>query len=297
MIKIKQPLIILDNSFRNNLFSKKLFHKLAKILRILFFNLFLRSILSSRRTAYYFFLFFPKVTILIVFLLDTFLFKELNLFYKMLPLGMISLLFLYVKYALEHLYTEYLIYLETYYEVDIIQIYSDPEEASIFMIPADGKYKFTVRTFLSEQSMIKDYNEVKFKCQLTWNVGNKYFPNIAGVWDDFSAYDEQQRNIMEKDFYNLIPVVRDIYNFFEYYNLILENPKVVKTSKLLNIFVYSGYLLGWLYILIVSIHTLHFSDLDNEILLLIFSIKDIYEPFSNTLLEPLFELKKEYGKK
>ena len=288
ILKIIHPLRELDNTFRNNGFIKTTLQKIAIILRILFFNLsffsysFSSYAYRSRRYTYYFFLFVPKIIISVIFLLDIFYFKELNLFYKTLPLGLISLGFIYIKYALEQIYNEYLEYLEKYYEIDIIQLYSNPEDEFIHMMSGEGKYKFSIKEFLSWQGIRQNYDEVKFKCQLTWNVVDKYFPNIEPkirIWDDFSVYNKQQRNIMEKDFYYLIPITRDIYNFLNYYKLITEDIKVIQICKLLNIFVYSGYLLGWLYILVVSIHTLHFSEFDKSFLLFIFNIKEIFEPF------------------
>lgn len=276
--KMKEPIDHLDFLFRNILLIKHIFHKMAHFLRIIFYE---KSYLI-RNIVYFFIVFCPKFTILFFLCIDIYIYSKLFYFYKVIILSLIPLGFNYIVYSLNKYLNEYITFLETYYEVDIIRLHIDPECDLLDVYTPDGNLKFLIKTFLNMQyGYSSSYNDVKYKCTLTWNLVDKYFPSMEPslrIFDDFTAYTEKQRIIMEKDFYELIPPTRDMYNFCTNYNSFLKRLQIIKIVKILNIILYTGYLICWLYILVVSLHTFHLTSIEINLLK---NWQDIYEPFSN----------------
>lgn len=266
-----KPFFILDNFLQHNNYFHLVFKNLVQLLfKFLFYKLDYTKNSVDVRIFFLIWTFTPRMLMIILFYIDIFYLHKLFLIYIFVYLNVIPLLFKYFIYLMKKYKEEYITFLETWYEVQEIS-----EDNNINYLPLDGNNYTTVRTFLNMQTISLGFSSYKYQCSLKWEIIHKYFPNIKNMSD----LTKQQIIFLEKDFYNLIILVTHLDYFFSHYNY--HATEFNKVIKLFFIFIYLLYLIGWLYILIISLHTFHLTILEN---LFLQHFHDIIEPFSETLL-------------
>jgi len=257
----RESISYLDNLFRNLLIVKKTINMFAAPLRFLFWE---RSV-NTRLMVYFCIMFLPKIFIALIFFIDVFIISKISLFYMVIPLGLIPLAFSYLIHCIRESLESHLQFLEEYYEVDIIRLRENPEFDTLEFMHPDGDFKYSIRNFLDMQ-VFSSHQELIYKCTIRWNVVFKYFPEIMG---DINDIDKEHKDIMEKDFYKFMPIARDMYNFLCKYDLLLqrfETTVIAVMARNVTVIILGIYLIGWLYIVLISLPSFHLTDFDLKFL-------------------------------
>ena len=265
-----QPFYTLNNFLQHNNYFRFACIKIFK----LFFKYLFSTVNYTKNTAdirvlIFIWTFIPRILLLMIFYVDIFYFHQLYFIYVFAIISFMPLLYKYFIYLMKKYEEEFITFLENWYEI---------EEINTNELPLDGENYTTIRAFVDMQSFNLYFSSTSllYKCSLKYNLIQKYYPHIKN-WADLN---QQQINFLEKDFHDLIPLIIKMNYFFFAYTIDIKD--IIQDTKKLNILLYSLYLIGWLYILIISLPTFHLLPFE-EILLK--SFQDNFEPFSNLLLK------------
>lgn len=255
----------------------------------------------------------PRIIMLTAFWIDVFIFNQLHYKYYVLLFGLFLFFNRYFKFSLIN-YKKYLIennknYLdavETPYvsgihpaELDPDYDPNDPDEADIleFMfLPFDIFIKFSTES-LVYNNIIRKYDRITTKEQLRKDLWQEHIQEpYIGFYDDKDVpkdyknifgdkipdnYNQATHLVNKKiDEYTLITLKKmlQISLIIEYYKKnINQNPKI----KNIKILMYSNTLICWLYILIISLHTL---DLNELVITLLKTWLTLQDPFSEDFI-------------
>ena len=197
-----------------------------------------------------------RLLLLMGFILDIFINHKLYLTSKFIYL----LIFIYVK--------KYILYLIDYKRKDKIAFLLESIELRQkpfgTVLPIEG--------FIHVQTNKKIENKPLMPYHFTFQ-----FDHINKLIAEYNIQRGQRINIkLLKD------STQKILNWVVLLTEILYRDKRFQTKlKITNILIYTIYLSGWVYILFVSIHTFHFTNLE---LYFLERFQEIYEPFSDTKL-------------
>jgi hypothetical protein len=288
---IFKPLHALDYIIRDTLFNVTKF-----IIRLLPYITFPTS--NFALWIYFALCFIPRLLLLILFILDIFYFKKLNLMYLFIWLGFIPLAIRYIKYILEQTLEDYILYLEPLYKAYPIPKNEEQDkhwEELHRGIPTEySEDAKPIREFMLDMFFL--YNEHNYEPVTPWNTVQKYytFDEIFEKCDgDLEYLPKDMREVAERDFYELMPLILILDLFLTPYNLAIKigngladydityditfNIKGRYPLKDWNIGIYSVYLVCWVYILVISISTFTLSG--NELIRLT-HFQDNTDPFS-----------------
>ena len=289
---IFQPLHALDYMIRDSLFNMT-----KSVIRLLPYI----TVPTSNFALWIYFVlcFIPRILLLILFILDIFYFKKLELMYIYIWLGFIPLIIRYVKYILEQTLEDYILYLEPLYKAYPIPKNEEQEKKWADMhkgIPTEySEDAKTIREFMLDMFFL--YNEYNYEPVTPWNTVQKYytFDDIFEKCDgDLEYLPKDMQEVAERDFYELMPLILLLDLFLSPYNLAIKigngpteyditfNIKRRYHLKDWNITIYSIYLICWVYILVISIPTFTISNMD---VIYLESFQDNLEPFTNVIIE------------
>jgi len=293
---IFQPLAALDLAIRDSLFIKSIIKWFAQHLSYITFMYSYQTLL-----LHFFLTFIPRILLLILFILDIFYFKKLELMYIYIWLGFIPLFIRYVKYILEQTLEDYILYLDPLYEGYVIPQNKEQQEEWNDLHQCDWeerKYSYyakPIREFIFYKTTT--YEEYKYAPVPTWAVIQKYYTSNEiheKCLGDRNQMPKDMKEVVERDFYALIPLALNLEIFMTRYNYIIKEGNSVTDYDITfnikrryplkdwNIGIYSIYLSCWIYILVISISTFTLSG--NELIILT-NFLDNLEPFTNVMLD------------
>jgi hypothetical protein len=289
LVFISMPLYYFDKLINNNKYVTKII-----------FTWFYKIILYSKaydtninKNIYMTFMVIPKIVLLGVFILDVFYFKNLQIFYNIIFIGFIPLFYTYSIYSINK-YKEIISnYLDKNYRVKMLSTKKDENDyrkqhgnRCFFGFINGLKYIEPELDMLESKYFIEiqaanlmfDYQLYKYTCIETWHARKIYIKKHKVpeplIWFYQPESDEISK-ALAKEFHELMPKAYYFQAFIEtHYDIVKVN--FIKYNKYFLI----GYLVCWLYILFISIHTLDFSELLNVLTWL----KHDVEPFSGCLL-------------
>jgi hypothetical protein len=288
---IFQPLSALDLVVRESLLIKRIIKLFAQHLSSITF------MYSYQIFLLYFFLnFIPRILLLILFILDILYFKKLELMYLFIWLGFIPLFIRYIKYILEQTLEDYILYLEPLYEGYVIPQNKEQKEEWNDLHPCDWeerKYSYyakPIRTFIFYKTTT--YEEYNYAPVPTWDVVQKYYTTNEiheKCLGDRNQMPKDMKDVVERDFYELMPLVLNLELFMTNYNYIIKEGNSVTDYEIKynikrryplkdwNIGIYSVYLVCWVYILVISLPTFTLSNID---VIYLESFQDNLNPFA-----------------
>jgi len=298
--KLYKPLYVLDETLRSNkafkrfilLTSKPLPYFISAIesfivLTLLPYFTFFKSF-SAGLFLYLMVFFAPRVFLLVLLINDIFYYNCISFFYSYAYVGLIPLLAKYYIYVIRHLKEEYIEYLDELYYVDEkqIRVYEG----------YPNKKSMSIREFIEEKSYCYSGSEIfdeildMTRCECGFQLA------IFIKYNKKSGLDltEEELIAWKKDFYDLIPPVVDIARFLDSYDRTLERYadklSEYRAKRLyiiwVSVVVYSGYLICWAYILLVSLSTFHLLNFE---MVLLENFQDVMDPFTNEKV-PIFHL-------
>ena len=264
--KLYRPIYILDETLRSNKAFKSFILLISKILPYItptFGGLFVHLIV----------IFVPRLFLLILLIVDVFYYNCIELFYTYAYVGLIPLVVKYYIYVIKSLKEEYIEYLDELYCVDAYE-----ETMSIRKFIEDKAYCY-IRIEAFNETMDMTRCICGFQLALYDKHNKKY------VWD----VTEEESIAWKKDFYYMISIVVDIDRFLDSHDFIVDrytNKMSKHRGKRLyiiwvSVVVYSGYLICWVYVLLVSLPTFHLLNFE---MVFLESFQDIMSPFTNDVL-------------
>jgi len=275
------PFMTLEEYFNVSIYKisiiKILFEKclilianIVKKIRIYWLSTYINGVITTLSIG-------PTFLFLFLFLIDLYN-NELNLIYKYILIQIIPLIFMYYVHLLKKYATNKIKALSTYYMIEIIS--EDTENKNYFTeiasLPFDEDYTsfyggvdgepeplLEIEKFITLQAdnILFDYDAYSYKCY----IKDQYVKDTNVL-------------LSSKEFDFWIPIL--VYNniWIDIYNSPLFN----EPKQRLNLKVYVIYFIIWLYILLISLHTFHFSNMETIILQ---NWQEAYDPFSDTFLE------------
>lgn len=240
--------------------------------------------------AYYVFNIIPRSILLAIFLVDVFWLHHLQVFYYFIILGLVPIIYRYLVYTLEAAYKYHIQRLENTYEyVWILEENYNPYD----FIPNPRAIHHDTKV------SVQRYIEIQGESILTYGDNEEYIDYDGIPFPTDSTYKEycEKHKIAEdvldsKDFvkikeyfYYQYPIMLDFYlslnsnkNITSMYNI----PKV-------TLVIYLMYFLTWLYILLVSFHTIKDFNITINIINSLIEYYPKSDPYSN--INFLFEVK------
>lgn len=223
---------------------------------------------------YYFFAITPRIFLLTTLLLDVFIFSQLVYIYKIIFIGVLILLGKYIIYTLKYAKDAFISNFK-----DSISITMDYEYASHLVACEEEEEDEDI----PETLVISLEKLISFQTEAILEH-NKPYPYVAlpTKYDDIFY---EKRNIPIPRKFTLKEIDQRINNILQISLFIASYDKVKDSSnkiKNLKVLIYLNYFICWTYILIVSLPSLYYASLWE--LWILFSIKDLEEPFSYTQL-------------
>jgi hypothetical protein len=234
---------------------------------------------------YYIFIIMPRCILLIILFIDIFWFHQLYYIYKVVLIGIFILLGKYIIYSLKYAKEQFILQMEpflyhtiTEYVEGVIKKVEDPDEdedengaEETMCLSLKELIEFETFFFVNN-GYIQKYNVISN------NNYKSFFKKKHGIPLE-QELTKEERKLLFSTMENKITNIINISILITYYNMTNTSNKTIKKLK---IFLFINYFLCWLYILIISLHTLHYTARDIYILFTIFSIQDIEDPFSLT---------------
>jgi hypothetical protein len=294
---IFQPLYALDYIIRDTLFNVT-----KSVIRLLPYITFDNP--RSTFLLYFFLNFIPRIFLLILFILDIFYFKKLELMYLFIWLGFIPLFIRYVKYILEQTKEDYILYLEPLYEGYPIPKNEEQKKEWADMYPNGGtNYRSYTRSITDLKcALLCIYNDYNYGGIPNLDILVKYYPDkklyfdgdYDEIWRDIEKVGDIKREVGKRDFYDLMPLILILDVFLFNYNYVIEtgngltayeikyNIKRRFLLKYWNIGIYSVYLISWVYILVISLPAFTLSNMD---IIYLESFQDNLDPITNIIID------------
>jgi len=243
---------------------------------------------------HFFLTFIPRLLLLILFILDLFYFKKLELMYMYIWLGFIPLAITYVKYILTQTLEDYTLYLEPLYEAYVIPINEEQKKEWADMHHNDGtdyrSYAISIRDLRSD--MLCTYEGYKYGGIPNLSVLEKDYPDellyVDGHYDEIPG---DIKEVAKGDFNELMPLILILDAFLTDYDITIKMGNgpthyeirfnIIRRYLLKdwNIGIYSVYLICWIYILVISLSTFTMPDLDLS------NFQDNMDPFTNLIID------------
>ena len=254
--KLYQPLFILEQVTKNNLFIKKITNKLF-LLGGHFVKRHKLYLDKPYFTFYFFFNFLLKFIILLLFFIDIFIFQQIKLFYYVIWLSIIPLIFKYLIHIIKE-------DLDKNFYIKVLSTDDDDNDYIVFPHSFINHAVFKEddvtllnysRLFIELQgaSLFLGFTLFKYDCVETWEArvayAEKHNLELAPLYMPYPQNDDISK-ILAKDFNMLINPTINIYAFFNLQSCYKE--KILNIEKSMNIFFSIGYLICWSYIFLIS---------------------------------------------
>jgi hypothetical protein len=250
---IFKPLTTLDHAIKYNQFVKPYYYKIMFKLAI-----FMDSLVSDYqiKIIMFFIQIFPRIILVIFLLLDILYFERLEIFYKIVLIGLIPLLYRYFKYSCKDIYEQWIITLEDKY--NSVTIYEEGYEFD------KAREDNTEAIYHNKRETIRKYIEIKF--ENTMNnvidyVKYKYNHGLPHCKDDIidqyclDKYNKKRVRYTVSDldnmsalYYELMPNILKMKLYLYRLDAIAKTPPI----KWPQVVIFSIYFICWSYILVIS---------------------------------------------
>ena len=295
-----KPLLTFDNVVKQHILVKKNYKK-ALITISLWWESYITYVHNklpdsiihykydiSNNILYFCWNIIPKIISLFILCVDIIYFNKLYYTYIFIYVSIIPLLCSYFYYSLKKTLEEYLIFLETWYQVKLIIPENDPEGDYIMNYddwvedPLENRLMplVSIRQFLfyqTEHIMFRN-KKLNYKCAITWDLVAKY--NLDMFGKTLSEITQEQLFILEKDFNELMPLAIRLELLNHVHTYLFHN-KISRFIYIIQCILNLLTLCCWLYILFVSFSMSNLFQILDSLNIL---YKYIPEPFSDMII-------------
>jgi hypothetical protein len=249
---IYKPLITLDHAIKYNKFIKSYYYNfMLKLVNVVEKS----KINNNELEAIIFFIqIVPRIILVIFLFLDTFYFQKLEIFYKIVLIGLFPLIFRYFKYSCKDILEQWTLDLEAHYEhVRVFEINYDFDKHRIENEdPIFHKAKKTIREYIEikYQNMF-DFSkaEVTYQYESTPHYTKEYYKQY--ILETYKVTEIKMRTIADIDalrvlYYKLMPKILEI-KLFNFQLQLCNERFLIKNTKVV---IFGTYLICWGYILL-----------------------------------------------
>ena len=247
-----KPLIMLDHLIKYNKFIKPFYYKFSFI-----FAYYANKLLFTYLKLFIFCMeILPRIILVIFLILDTFYFGRLELFYKVILIGLLPFFSNYLKYSIKDIYEHWILLLEnSYSKIIIFEKGYEFDDERINNTDAFLHYK---KVSIREYIEIKHENTIKYIGELIAyeykgypfikeDVLEKYLLNKYKIADKNPTSEDM--DYLEKSYVELIPKILDIKLYY-FGNLNIINEEIL--IKGFKVLIFSIYLFCWAYVLLID---------------------------------------------
>lgn len=250
---IFKPLTTLDHAIKYNKFVKPYYYKIMFKLTI-----FMDSLVSDYqiKIIMFFIQIFPRIILVIFLLLDILYFERLEIFYKIVLIGLIPFLYRYFKYSCKDIYEQWIITLEDKYES--VTIYEVGYEFD------KSRENNTEAIYHNKCETIREYIEIKFENTMNFlidYVTYKYNDGLPHCKDDIIdqycldkynkkrvRYTVSDLDMMSALYYEFMPNILKMKLYLYRLDAIAKTPPI----KWPQVVIFSIYFICWSYVLGIS---------------------------------------------
>lgn len=242
---------------------------------------------------YYFIIIIPKITLLLVLLVDTYYFHKLHYIYNIILIGSMLLLNTYLMYSLKSSKETLLNKLESYLPqgkvfitmtLEMIPLYEHVKKRNLTKEELEWEefpptFTVNIKEFIEYQIKFK-VDEIPYTILGTSELYDKHFCKKYNINPPIRLFRHPlYNNRILEDLKKQEQDIKQISIILFIYELINNfDPSITKIKLLIT----ANYLLCWVYILIISFHTLNISDFMQ---MLNWTWRDLEEPFTGLLFE------------
>ena len=294
---LTMPFVFFDAFLKHNKYFYNYYYKLFLFLSSKIINSF---IIHDKILYYFCFKIIPRIILISIFAVDVFYLHKIEIFYYFIFLGIIPLFYDYVKYSCEFALEQYIRHLELFYdEVLILEKDNYHMKDTIVEDTCDYKEAFgfhnTDAIYHDEFVTIRKYIELQAELYLSYILNNNtiLYEYIGKPFSKDAIYKQYRKDYNKKDsdltdedyerlhevFHNLEQPLISLYSFLEAIKTITSLPLV----KIMHLIIYTFYIISWLYILMLSLSTLHELKFTLYILDILSSYAQELNPFSNII--------------
>lgn len=278
---IFKPLTTLDHLIKYNFFIKPYYYN--------FMKKFASTVFTFPDTYIKKFIFFveifPRIILVSFLLVDTYYFQRVEIFYKVVLIGLLPFIWRYIKYSIKDLYNHWILQLEDKYSK--VVIYEEGYQID------KSRVGNTDAIFHRQDATIKEYIEIKIKNFIEYThdvVTYEYnaFPLVKRQVEDsynLEKYNGKQKylkvedyTVLEALYYELMPNIINLkfylscFEIFSYYTKMLKWPKIA---------IFISYFLCWGFMVAISywFYPLELKKAKVLILKFMFYLMNIENPF------------------
>ncbi len=248
---IYKPLMILDRSLKYNKFVTAYYNKISKQL------LEKSSMLVDHQLTYLIFTIriIPRIILSLFLLLDTFYFHKLEIFYKVILIGLLPFIYRYIKYSIKDIYNYWIETLENTYSS--VLMFEEGYEYDVSRIrDTNAKQHY-------EKASIKEFIEIQYENIMENHLGNIDYSYVGDpyahdyIYENYAKEKHGDKNKTSEDYDNISKLFHDLYPIIIDYKFFLKRITLLEEKPLIKYFsiiIYSIYLICWSYILFTSFH-------------------------------------------
>lgn len=252
---IFKPLTNLDKAIKYNKYVKDYYHRVM----VKFVKVFANVTIKQLTITIFSVQIFPRIILVTFLVLDTFYFHKLELFYKVILIGVVPFIYRYIKYSIKEYYEYYLNELSNGYPiVKIYEVYGKERwwektpktpEAIYHNKMMTLKEAIEIRhsnimAYASEDEVMYTYITQSYATKnILESFYNKKPSEVALTDEDF--------DLLQKEFEIKETFILDLKYLLLLY-AISDNNKILKWFKVV---IFSLYFICWFYILVISYYT------------------------------------------
>jgi hypothetical protein len=248
---IYRPLTLLDRNFKYNKYIISYYNKksqqIVTILNELSNKKIVTFILAMR--------IFPRLILALFLFVDTFYFCKLEIFYKVILIGLLPFIYRYIKYSIKDIYNYWVEKLEDTYSS--VLVFEEGYEYE-FSRTRDTRAKYHYKRIL-----IKEFLDLQYETNFEFcsdkidycYVGDPYTKDHLVETYARNKYNDQDAKLTTEDYDNISKLFHDLYPLIINLKLFLNRLKLLEDKPVIKyprILIYSIYIICWSFILVTS---------------------------------------------
>ena len=226
----------------------------------------------------------PRIILLAIFMVDVFKLHHISIYYYFIILGLLPLIYRYIRYSLDLALEQYIQYLENKYDkIYLFQVYTSEYYEALAEYESSGEYSEILDTVVTPYHeklvSIREYIQIHYNDMTRPKKDWSYDVTVLAKEEIYTNYRKEHNKvdcdlnhedtaIIDNDYNMLMPKIIKLNDCLEFEKEVNKKAYI----SLFKIIIYVGYLICWIYILYKSFHTLK----DLSLLLEIIEIVNTY---------------------
>lgn len=251
---IYRPLTLLDRVFKYNKYINSYYNNKSQQIVAK-----LNEFSNKKITIFIFALrIIPRIILALFLLMDTFYFHKLEIFYKVILIGLLPFVYRYLKHSIKDLYNYWIEELEKIYKFVLVF-----EEGYRYTFSPDREPKLK---YHYEKISIKEFINLQYETEVEYCLDNINYTYVGEPYPHDHVVQTYKKNIynnpaaklIAEDYENISKLWNELYPLIMKLKLFLNRIKILEDEPLIKysrVLIYSIYFICWSYILSTSYYT------------------------------------------